>query len=438
LVFLLPVAVPVDGCRDGLRLAMLEEGNVTGGYAMGGGVDFALADRMIAMRRELHRHPELSWQEHQTAERISSALHRLGIPHHRLGGTGVVAELESPNSLPAVALRADIDALPIQEETGLPFASLNDGVMHACGHDGHTSMLLGAAELLLAGGKLPAPVRLIFQPAEETGTGAMALIEVGVLDTVAVVFGGHLDRHFPTGTLVVAPGAASASTDYFTIRVTGRGGHAARPHETIDAVVVGSLIVTAIQTIVSREIDPSYPSIVTVGRFEAGKAPNVIAGQAVLEGTIRAQDRGVREHLKRSIRRIAESIGLLHQAGLEVEIRDGTPPVVNTPQATALARQAAAEAVGEIGVRTHWRATMGGEDFAYYLQQVPGCYIRIGAQPFGDKGFPAHSSRFDFDEAALPIGANWLAKVALHAGSALRSGEFRPADRFVMLPEGES
>ena len=396
---------------------------------MGQAVESAVVERMVAIRRDLHQNPELSWQEHRTAERISSALHELGIPHRRLMGTGIVADLPGTDALPAVALRADIDALPIQEETGLPFASANDGVMHACGHDGHASILLGAAELLAREGDLPSSVRLIFQPAEEKGAGAKALMEAGVLDNVAMAFAGHLDRHFSTGTLVVTDGVVSASTDHFKIRVTGRGGHAARPHETIDAVVVGSLIVTAIQTIVSREIDPTHPSIVTVGRFEAGRVPNVIAGQAELEGTIRAQDREVREHLKQSIRRVAESIGQLHRAGLEVEIVDGTPPVFNTPKATALARQAAIEVVGEEHVRTLGRANMGGEDFAYYLEEIPGCYIRFGARPPGGRSFAAHSSRFDFDEAALPIGAAWMAGVARRAGAALAKGEIDASDR---------
>jgi hippurate hydrolase len=397
---------------------------------MGQAVESAVVERMVAIRRDLHRYPELSWQEYQTAERISAALYELEIPQRRLMGTGVVADLPGGDGLDAVALRADIDALPIQEETGLPFASANDGVMHACGHDGHTSILLGAAELLAREGDLPAPVRLIFQPAEEKGAGAKALMEAGVLENVAMAFAGHLDRHFPTGILVVTDGVVSASTDHFKICVTGLGGHAARPHETIDAVVVGSLIVTAIQTIVSREIDPTHPSIVTVGRFEAGKVPNVIAGQAELEGTIRAQDPQVREHLKKSIRRMAESIGQLHQAGLEVEITDGTPPVINTPNATALARRAAVEVVGEEHVRTLGRANMGGEDFAYYLAEIPGCYIRFGARPPGGSGFAAHSSQFDFDEGALPIGAAWMAEAARLAGAALAQGEFDVSERF--------
>lgn len=382
-------------------------------------VDPAVAERMVAIRRDLHRHPELSWQEYRTADQIDRVLEALSIPHRRVLDTGVVADLPGPAGEPIVALRADTDALPIHEETGLPFASENDGVMHACGHDGHTSMLLGAAELLLHDGDLPTPVRLVFQPAEEKGTGAKALIESGVLAGVGAIYAGHLDRHFSTGTLVVTEGAVSGSTDHFRIVVKGRGGHAARPHEAIDTVVVGSLIVTAIQTIVSREIDPAHPSIVTVGRFQAGSAANVIAGQAELEGTIRAQDPDVRDHLKRSIRRVADSIGQLHQADLEIEIRDGTPMVINTPEATTVAREAAAEVVGEQHVRTLGRGNMGGEDFAYYVQRVPGSYVRFGARLEDSQSFPAHSSRFNFDEAALPFGAAWLATVAHHAGRTL-------------------
>lgn len=383
----------------------------------------AVVDRMVAMRRDLHRYPELSWQEHRTAERICMALDRLGICWRRVLETGVVADLPGPPGIPTVALRADIDALPIREETGLPFASENDGIMHACGHDGHTSMLLAAGELLLRDSQRPAPVRLIFEPAEEQGAGARAMIEEGVLDGVAVVFGGHLDRHFPTGTLVITDGPVSACTDYFLIRIAGRGGHAARPHEAVDAVVVGSLVVTAVQTIVSREIDPSHPSIVTVGRFESGTAANVIAGQAELEGTIRSQDPEVRARLMRSLRRIAESIGQLHQAELEVDIRNGTPAVINHPRAAAIGRRAASEIVSADRLTRLERANMGGEDFAYFAQRIPGCYVRFGARLAGREGFPAHSSRFDFDEAALPIGAAWLVAVAHHAGLALGSGE---------------
>jgi hippurate hydrolase len=384
-------------------------------------VDEAVLARMVEIRRDLHRHPELSWQEERTAARVAERLAELGVEARRLCGTGLVADLGTADGGPRVALRADLDALPIQEETGLEFASVHDGVMHACGHDGHAAMLLGAAELLTRERELPAPVRLIFQPAEERGAGAEAMVEAGVLDGVALIFGGHLDRHFPTGCLVAADGPVNASTDGFRVAIRGQGGHAARPHEAIDAVVVGSLIVMSIQTIVSREVDPAHPSVVTVGRFDAGTAGNVIAGQALLEGTVRAQDQSVREHLLRSIRRVVESVGQLHQANVEVEMFEGTPRLVNVPEAAKLARRAAHRvAGGEAEVRDTAPVNMGGEDFAYYLQRVPGCYIRFGAQVAGREGYPAHSSRFDFDEQALAWGAAWFHKVALAAGRDLR------------------
>jgi amidohydrolase len=372
---------------------------------------------MVAFRRDLHQHPELSWEEERTSNQVSSELDRLGVRHRRVRETGIVADLPGPKGVPTVALRADMDALPIQEETGLAFASQNPGIMHACGHDGHTSMLLGAAELLSReAGQLPAPVRLIFQPAEERGLGAKAMVEEGALEDVALIFGGHLDRYFAWGSLIVTEGAVNASTDAFKIHITGQAGHAARPHETVDAVVVGSLMVMAIQTIVSREVNPAYPAVVSVGRFDAGMVANAIAGQATLEGTIRTQDPEVREHFKNSVRRIAESVAQLHSAVAEVSFWSGTPPVLNRPPETALAREAALRVVTEKKVQELTQANMGGEDFAFYLEEVPGCYIRFGSRIPRRRNYPAHSSKFDFDERALGIGALWLAEVARTAG----------------------
>ncbi len=389
-------------------------------------VEPSVFERMVEIRRDLHRHPELSWQERRTARRLRRRLRELGIEARPVCGTGLVADLPGPAGRPIVALRADLDALPIQEETGLEFSSVHAGVMHACGHDGHAAMLLGAAEMLAGEPRLPAPVRLIFQPAEERGAGAEAMLEEGVLDGVGMIFGGHLDRHFPTGWIVAAEGPVNASTDGFRISVRGQGGHAARPHEAVDAVVVGSLIVMAIQTIVSREVDPAHPSVVTVGRFDAGTAGNVIAGQALLEGTIRAQDEAVRQHLQRSLRRIVESVGQLHQAQLEVELLEGTPRLVNHAGAARLARQAARLVTDDGKVRRRAPVNMGGEDFAQYLQRTRGCYVRFGAQVSGREGYPAHSSRFDFDEEALAFGAAWFHRIALVAGREL-TGETAPA-----------
>ncbi len=379
-----------------------------------------LYSRLVALRRDLHAHPELSWQEVRTADQICRYLDQLGVAYLRdVAGTGIVAELPGAIAGPRIALRADIDALPVFEETGLPFASQSPGKMHACGHDAHTAMLLGAAEMLCRE-TLPAPVRLIFQPAEELGEGAPVMIAAGVLEDVAMIFGGHVDRHFPTGSIAVTDGPVNASSDAFSISITGKGGHAARPHETVDAVVVASLLVMALQTIVSREVNPASPSVVTVGRIDAGTVGNVIAGRALLEGSIRAQDPTVRLALQRAVERIAKSIGQLHGATVEFTLGSGTPPLVNPPESTAIARRAAQAVVDAALVTRMETASMGGEDFSYYLERTPGCYVRFGTAREGVPQFPAHSGSFDIDEQALAVGAAWFHAVAIIAGEALR------------------
>jgi amidohydrolase len=377
---------------------------------------------MVEIRRDLHRHPELAWQEEETAERICAALDGLGIGHRRVCYTGVVADLPGTSGGPAIALRADIDALPLREETGLPFASAHDGKMHACGHDAHTSMLLGAAELLVRQGDLQAPVRLIFQPAEEEGSGAESLVAEGVLDNVAMIFGGHIDPRFPTGTLLLTPGTVNASTDTFRVTVKGRGGHAGRPHEAVDAIVIASQIVGALQTIVSRQVDPDAPAVLSLTTFHAGSAANVIAEQAELSGTVRAHSEAVRAQLKESLERITQSIAHSHQATAVVEILEGSPAVINTPEMLEVARQAALEIVPEEQITQLPQANMGGEDFGYYLQHVPGCYIRLGAGQAGRDSHPAHSSKFDVDEEALAYGAAWYQRLAQIAGSRIAVG----------------
>ena len=373
-------------------------------------------DWMVSFRRDLHQFPELSWDERRTSRKIETQLNKWHIPSYRMSETGIIVDIPGPEGVPIVALRGDIDALPIVEETGLPFSSRNHGIMHACGHDGHATMLLAAARILSRKKDLPAPIRLIFQPAEEQGSGAKAMIEDGVLDGVGMIFGGHLDRHFPTGTLAVTPGTVNAATDAFQIRITSSGGHAAKPHETVDAVVVGSLMVMALQTIVSREIDPAHPAVVSVGRFNAGTVGNAIAGQAILEGTIRTQEKSTRDHFEEAIVRIANSVGKLHGANVEVNFDFGTPVLKNDPKMAKLAREAAIAVVGEQNIRRVAPANMGGEDFSYYLNEVPGCYIRIGSN-FEDKmNYPAHSSKFDFNERAMAIGTSWYCEMANVAG----------------------
>ncbi len=386
------------------------------------GMPREIYERIKELRRDLHRYPELSHKEKRTAHKISEQLNSLGISHETgIAGTGVVANIPGRFSGPSIALRADTDALPILEETELPFASAEAGVMHACGHDGHSSMLVGAAAMLAQGEPPPLPVRFVWQPAEEVGEGALEMIRAGVLENVGMIFGGHLDRHYPAGTLIVTDGPVNASTDTFHIHIHGQQGHGARPHEACDAIVVASLMITALQTIVSREVDPAHPSVISVGAFHAGTAPNVIAGSAKLDGTLRAQDKEVRSHLQASISRMAKAIGQLHDAQVSVEFKFGTPSVVNTPEMAELARSAAVKVVGPERVVALHTANMGGEDFSYYLDKVPGCYIRFGGQVPDRKGFPAHSSQFDFDEKALAAGAAWFAQVAHIAGTSLHN-----------------
>jgi amidohydrolase len=386
-------------------------------------IDKRLYDWMVTFRRDLHQFPELSWDERRTSRKIETTLNKWNIPNHRMSETGIIVDIPGPENVPIVALRGDIDALPIVEETGLPFSSHNHGIMHACGHDGHTAMLLATARILSRKKDLPAPVRLIFQPAEEQGTGAKAMIDDGVLKDVAMIFGGHLDRHFPTGTIAVTPGTVNAATDAFQIKITSSGGHAAKPHETVDAVVVGSLMVMALQTIVSREIDPAFPAVVSVGRFNAGTVGNSIAGQAILDGTIRTQEKTTRDHFQEAINRIATSVGKLHGANVEIKFDSSTPALKNDPKMSKLAREAGIRVVGERNIHRVAPANMGGEDFSYFMEEIPGCYIRFGAN-FDDRmNYPAHSSKFDFNEEAMAIGVAWYCEMAYVAGKYLVRSE---------------
>ena len=380
-----------------------------------------LVARLVSLRRDLHRHPELGHTEHGTMARISAALTTLGLPHVTgVAGTGIIADIDGLRPGPVIAIRADTDALPIQEQTGLPFASVHAGVMHACGHDVHSSMLVGAAALLLEE-RPPGPVRLVFQPAEELGTGARAMMAAGALQDVAAIFGGHVDVRYPPGTLIVTDGPVNASTDTFHIRVCGRGGHGARPHETIDAIVAAAAIVSALQTVVSRELPPGEAAVVSVGRIHGGTAPNVIAGVVELEGTLRALGPATRSYLSEALARVATAAAATHRATADVTFHRGTSPLVNRPDVTAIARDAAVRVVGELSTTRLDGPNMGGEDFAEYLNTIPGAYIRFGAAP-GPDVYPAHSGRFMVHEDVIPVGAAWLDQVARCASTAVLDG----------------
>ncbi|WP_456384449.1 M20 metallopeptidase family protein [Desulfolithobacter sp.] len=375
-------------------------------------VDRELLAWMREIRRTLHRYPELAYQEKRTAKYIGEELDRLGVNWRGgFASTGIVAEIGREGESPCVALRADMDALPITEETGLSFASTRPGIMHACGHDGHVAMLLGAAALL-RDQQLSGCVRLLFQPAEESGNGAARMIDDGALDNVDMIFGGHIDTHYPVGRFTVDSGLVCSYTDPFVIRIYGQGGHAARPHEAVDSVVVASNLVMSLQTLISRQIDPAQAAVITVGRVVAGTVHNVIAEHALLEGTIRSAHPGTRERILSGMQRVIQGFGEMCNARIEIEFFGHLPAVINDEEAASIAGFAAGRVVGTDNVISQGRPSLGGEDFAFYQQRIPGCLVRFGAACATGEAGPAHSSRFDFDEFVLSHGAAWLADVA--------------------------
>lgn len=371
----------------------------------------------VALRRWLHRHPELSFNEAETAARVVAEFERLGIPCTYPGpGGGVIGRIETDPSLPTVALRAELDALPGTDLTDAAYRSLFPDRMHACGHDAHMTMVLGAAATL-AERPPDGNVVFIFQPAEERGGGSRVMIEAGALTGVRAIFGGHVTHEWPTGKIMIRNGAMTAQSDRFNITIKGKGGHGARPHEAIDAVVIAALLITTLQTLVSRQTNPVHPSVITVGKIVAGTAPNVIAESAELEGTIRTTYPETREHIHKGIRRMTEAMGELHDAVIELQLNEGYPPVINTPDEVDLVRSCVRELYGPDALTTSPHASMGSEDFSYYLQHVPGAFFRFGARRPDWEPMPLHSPRFDIDEAVLSIGAGFfdaIARRALH------------------------
>lgn len=381
-----------------------------------------LARSLRRLRRDLHRHPELSFQEHRTAARLEQALGALRpLSLERVAGTGVVARIKGRRQgAPAVALRGDIDALPIQEETGLPFASREPGVMHACGHDVHAAWTVGAAALLSA---RPAAgdVVIILQPAEETGQGALAMIEAGVLNGVGAIFGGHVDGRFTVGEVVAEPGSLAAASDTFEIEVVGSGAHGARPHEAKDPIVAAATIISALQTVVSRRLHPATAAVITVGTVHAGTAPNVIPDTARLSGTLRSLDPETRDTLHREVQRIATDAARALGVEARVKIELGPPALINDATAVEWARKSVTKVLGQPALVPLGSPNLAGEDFAWYLQHVPGCFLRIGARKEDAEPVPAHSPRFYAVEEAIFVGAATLAETARIASAALTS-----------------
>ncbi len=372
----------------------------------------------VALRRDIHRHPELGFQEFRTSDLVAQRLQAWGYEVTRgLGGTGVVGQLRRGDGKRRLGLRADMDALPIQEATGLPHASVHAGLMHACGHDGHTAILLAAARHIAQHVEFSGTLNLIFQPAEEGLGGAKKMMQDGLFQRFPcdAIFAMHNMPGFARGTLLLREGPTMASSENITITLRGVGGHGAMPHLSADPVVAGSAIVMGLQTIVSRNVAPLQMSVITVGSFQAGTANNVIPNEAVLKLSVRSLDREVHQLLLRRIGELvklqAESFGV--QA--EVDFQGGYPVLVNTRAETEFARKVALELLGPEAVTLQAEALTGSEDFAFMLDEVPGSYLYIGN---GDKACGGHGScmvhnpNYDFDDANIPVGAAYWSLLA--------------------------
>jgi hippurate hydrolase len=367
------------------------------------------------IRHHIHQHPELSFEEVQTAALVAQKLEEWGWQVTRgIGGTGVVGTLKAGDGTRSIGLRADMDALPIVEATGKPYASATRGKMHACGHDGHTTMLLGAARQLARTKRFSGTVHLYFQPAEENGvpSGAQKMIAEGLFERFPcdAVFGVHNHPGMPPGVFLFRKGAFMAAGDRVTITIEGVGGHAARPHLTVDPVVVAASVVMALQTVVARNVDPSQPAVVTIGSLHAGTASNVIPDSATLELSVRSFSADMRALLRRRITELAQSQAASYGAKAVVEYVEGYPVVVNSDEETEFAAEVARELVGEENVVANADLLMGSEDFAFMLEKRLGTFLRIG-NGAGEDGCMVHNPHYDFNDKNLPIGAAYWTRL---------------------------
>ena len=375
---------------------------------------------VVADRRHFHQHPELGFQEFETSKLVAQRLQSLGVEDIRTGiavtgVTGLIRGTKS-GSGKVVLLRADMDALPIHEQNNVDYTSTIAGKMHACGHDAHTAGLLGVARLLMdRQDQFSGTVKLLFQPAEEGGGGALVMINEGVLEDpkVDAAFGLHVDQGSPLGVISLRPGPALAAADRFTAVIRGKGGHGAHPHETIDPIVVGSHVVVALQTIVSREVDPTEPAVVTVGALISGEAPNVIPNTAELRGTLRSFNPDVRVQLATRVEEITKGVAEALRAEVDFSYVKGYPATVNDPEMTALVREVAEAVVGAENVFEAPRQ-MGAEDFSYFLERVPGAFFFVGSQN-QERGlvWGHHHPRFDLDEDMMIFGMETMVKTVL-------------------------
>lgn len=367
--------------------------------------------RLTALRHQIHAHPELAFQEHRTSGLVAERLEAMHLEVHRgLGGTGVVATLRRGNG-PAVGLRADMDALPIAEAGNAPHRSKYQGVMHACGHDGHTVMLLGAAEMLVETDDVAGTIHFIFQPAEENAGGGRAMVEDGLFDLFPcdAVFALHNWPGLETGRVAVQPGPMMASFDTFTIRMTGYGGHAAMPDKVRDPIIASAALILALQTIVSRKSDPLEPAVLSVTQISGGETFNVIPDHVDLKGTVRCFSPEVRNLIRTQISKIAAAIADAHEVEAEITYTEGYPSTINAGPEALLAAEVARSVVGSDCVVTKFRPSMASEDFSFMLQRVPGAYIWLGA---GTDAAPLHNPHYDFNDELLITGSDLLSRLA--------------------------
>ncbi|QGU96795.1 amidohydrolase [Clostridium bovifaecis] len=371
-------------------------------------------DYIIELRRYFHTYPELSWQEKNTSLKIKEELDKLKIPYISVIGTGIIATIEGNKNGPVIGLRADMDALDILEENDVEYASKNTGVMHACGHDGHVAMLLGAGRILNELKEyLNGTVKLIFQPAEEIIEGAKKIIKMDELKDLSAIYAIHLWAGLESGKISLESGPRMASADKFILKVHGKGGHGASPHQGIDAIVAASSIVLSLQTVASREVDPLEPVVISIGKLTAGDKYNVIAKEALIEGTTRCFNKDIRERLPKIIERIALNTAKTYRADVELDYQYGTPPTINDTTCSKIAYDSAANLFGENSILQMTKVT-GGEDFAMYLEKIPGAFIFLGVRNEAKEiVYPHHHEKFNIDESVLKKGAALMTQIAL-------------------------
>lgn len=383
----------------------------------------AIEHDVVALRRSFHRHPELSGKEHRTSEALCAELDAMGVPYRRAAGTGVIATIRGTaagaydadgNPAKRVALRSDIDALPVTELTGAEYASENPGVMHACGHDCHMAMMLGAVRILSElRDRLRGEVRILFQPAEEISIGALKMIEAGALEGVDAIYGAHIWSEIDAGKVSCEPGQRMAHTDWFRIDIEGVSAHGSMPHKGVDAVVVAAEMVTVLQVLVSRDVSPFEPVVVTVGEFHGGEARNIMAGSAYLTGTVRTWSEELRAEVPDRLERIVGKIARAFNAEARFTFERGNAGLANDPACAEAARRAVVEVLGEDAVGTY-EGTLSGEDFSEYVRHVPGVFVFVGARnPAVGAEHPQHSGRYEVDESVLVKGSMVAAQWAV-------------------------